>query len=233
MYHHEPAMIVRRMPQVPWGSMPTTLASDEGDSPDRTDAGAHRRREHDQLLALLRSGGKARQAAVKALYERYERPFRQFFRRHRLSLEAAEDLVQDTFVRVVQAIESYRAEGAFDAWLWTIARNTLMSHLRERKADVSLDEMEPDEADGLLARLRPGGSNPAAADCVKRSFEQYSNAQPECAEALMRIVVDGWRYEELAQYRSSTYGATREYLSQCRKRLMDFVQPCFELSEGR
>jgi RNA polymerase sigma-70 factor (ECF subfamily) len=216
--------------------MQATLGSDERNPSQQSaaaDAKALQRRQHDDLVALLRSGGKARQAAVRQLYEKYERPFRQFFRRHRLPLEAAEDLVQDTFVRIVQAIESYRADGAFDAWLWTIARNTLMSHLRERKPDVSLDDMDTDEADGLLAQLRPSGSNPAAVDCVKRSFEHYSNAQPECAEALMRVVVDGWGYEELTQYRSSTYGATREYLSQCRKRLMEFVQPCFQLSEGR
>lgn len=184
-------------------------------------------------LTLLRAGGHARQGAIKGLYEKYGHHFKQFFRRHRLSLETAEDLLQETFVRIVTGLESYRSEGTFEGWIWAIARNTLMSHLRERKADVSLDAMATHEAQELLTESQPSGSNPAAADCVKRSFERYMKAQPECAETLVRVVVDGWGYTELAQFRQSTYGATREYLSQCRKRLMEFVQPCFELAEGR
>jgi RNA polymerase sigma factor (sigma-70 family) len=190
-------------------------------------------RQEANWVALLRAGGNVRQGAIKGLYDKYGHQFKQFFRRHRLSLETAEDLLQDTFVRIVHGLESYRSEGTFEGWIWAIARNTLMSHLRERKTEVSLDAMETHEVDELLTESQPSGSNPAAADCVKRSFGRYMKAQPECADALVRVVVDGWGYAELAQFRHSTYGATREYLSQCRKRLMEFVQPCFELAQGR
>lgn len=185
------------------------------------------------VLALLQAGGAPRQQGVRELYARYAKEFTRYFRRHGLTPEAAEDVMQDTFVRVLRALETYRGSGTFEAWLWTVARNTLMSHLRERKNDESLDAMEPLHAESLMQTATGSASNPAAADCVKRSFQQFARAHPEYAETLVRVVVDGWGHDELAQFRQSSYGATREYLSQCRKRLLEFVQPCFDMAQGR
>ena len=189
-------------------------------------------RDDTNVVALLRSGGAPRQAAMSQLFTRYAGDFMRFFRRHGLTPEAAEDIVQETFVRVVRAIDNYRPEGSLEAWLWTIARNTLMTHLRERKM-VSLDALATSDDALDLGDLLAGGSNPAAADCLKRTFDSFARAHPEDAESLVRIVADGWGYAELAQFRQSGEGATREYLSQCRKRLLEFVQPCFEFAEGR
>lgn len=184
------------------------------------------------LVVLLRAGGAQRQGAVGQLFRRYASEFVRYFRRHGLTPEAAEDLMQDTFVQIVRALDDYRGEGSLAAWLWIVARNNLMSRLRERKQVVSLEAMQSEET-GSPAFDVAGGSNPAAADCLKRTFASFAAAHPEYAETLVRLVVDGWNVEQLAQFRQSNPGAAREYLSQCRKRLFEFVQPCFELAESR
>jgi RNA polymerase sigma factor (sigma-70 family) len=185
------------------------------------------------LVALLRAGGRARQTAVTQLFERYALEFKRYFRRHGMSNEQAEDLAQETFVKIVQAVDSYEGSGSLEAWLWAISRNTLMSDLRSRRADVALDGLDADQADVLVSAVGHASSNPAVADCVRRAFEAFSRSYRDFAEVLMRVVVDGWDYAELAQFRACNYGAAREYLSQCRKRLAEFVTPCFELAEGR
>jgi RNA polymerase sigma-70 factor (ECF subfamily) len=192
-----------------------------------------KRRDESNLVALLRAGGRARQTAVAQLFERHAREFKRYFRRHGVTHEQAEDLAQETFVKIVQALDTFQGSGSLEGWLWAIARNTLMSQFRVRRGDVELDGLETEQAEMLVSAVSDAGSNPAAADCIKRAFDTFSGRYREFAEVLMRVVVDGWDYGELAQFRSCTQGAAREYLSQCRKRLAEFVAPCLEVAEGR
>jgi RNA polymerase sigma-70 factor (ECF subfamily) len=62
--------------------------------------------------------------------------------------ELAEDLTQETFLRVVRTIESYEHDGRFEAWIFRIAANLARDHARKRKRRgtmASLDAGEPDE----------------------------------------------------------------------------------------
>lgn len=187
------------------------------------------------LVALLRSDGKPRQAAIGQLYARYARDFKGYFRRHGARDAQVEDLLQETFIKVLRSIDSWQGSGTLEAWLWTIARNTLYSALRSERGDeaISLDDEGGDggerEAGATLAtRIAGSDSNPADTDCVRRGLAGFSQKFAEYAHVLERVVIDDWGYDELAQYRGCAPGAAREYLSQCRKRLWQFVGHCFE-----
>ncbi|MCU0951044.1 MAG: sigma-70 family RNA polymerase sigma factor [Burkholderiaceae bacterium] len=202
---------------------------------DLSTAPPNARRDDTALVALLRSDGKPRQAAITQLYARYGREFKGYFRRHGASDAQAEDLLQETFIKVLRAIDSWHGSGTLEAWLWTVARNTFISHTRSEaadKADVSLDDSRDDAGDDpghtLAARLAGRDGSPADTDCVKRGLAGFSDRFAEYAHVLERVVIDDWGYEELAQYRGCAQGAAREYLSQCRKRLWQYVGHCFE-----
>lgn len=185
------------------------------------------------LIALLRTDGKPRQAAITQLYGRYAREFKAYFRRHGAAESQCEDLLQETFIKVIRSLDSWQGSGTLEAWLWTIARNTLYSALRADRGEISLDadgsdaDGEPDAGATLAARLAGSDSNPADTDCVKRGLAAFSQKFAEYAHVLERVVVDDWGYDELAQYRGCGAGAAREYLSQCRKRLWQFVGHCY------
>ena len=87
--------------------------------------------------ALARAG---REAAYRELIRRYERPiFALLFRMVR-DRELAEDLSQETFIKALNAIESYRPEFKFSSWIFKIANNAAIDHLRRRELDtLSLD----------------------------------------------------------------------------------------------
>src|SRR6059036_2869943 len=80
------------------------------------------------------------QRAYRELVRRYERPvFSLIFRMVR-DRELAEDLAQDTFIKVLNHIDRYRAEFKFSSWLFKIANNVAIDHLRRRQLDtVSMD----------------------------------------------------------------------------------------------
>ncbi|MBK1611865.1 hypothetical protein CKO44_00070 [Rubrivivax gelatinosus] len=184
------------------------------------------------LVAQIRAGGAARRCAVGDLYRRYGRKFKGYFRRHGAGPAQAEDLLQETFVKVLRGIDDWSGEGSLEAWLWAVARNTLVGSLRSERGDratVSLDAGDETASGHPLEQARSASGDPADADCVARGLASFAARFAEAAHVLERIVLDGWGVNELAQYRASAPGAAREYLSQCRKRLWSFIGHCYAL----
>jgi RNA polymerase sigma-70 factor, ECF subfamily len=92
------------------------------------------------------------QSAFEFLVEKYRRPMVSFMYRMARSSAAAEDLAQEVFLRVYRSREGYEASAKFTTWLYRIATNLAMNHVRDTRNErpeklVSLDE--PDQETGL------------------------------------------------------------------------------------
>src|ERR687892_1108526 len=89
------------------------------------------------VVALAQQG---REPAYRELLRRYERPvFSLIFRMVR-DRETAEDLAQETFIKVLNHVDRYRPEFKLSSWLFKIANNVTIDHLRRRQLDtVSMD----------------------------------------------------------------------------------------------
>ena len=79
-------------------------------------------------------------AKLGVLFERYHRPLFEFLARMTGNPAAAEDLVQDVFVRVLKYRATWRDEGRFETWLFRIARNARADYFRARSSDAPIDE---------------------------------------------------------------------------------------------
>src|SRR5581483_12270211 len=89
------------------------------------------------VAALAKEG---RDAAFRELVRRYERPVFSIIYRMVRDREVAEDLAQDTFVKVLNHIDRYRPEFKLSSWLFKIANNVAIDHLRRRQLEtVSID----------------------------------------------------------------------------------------------
>ncbi|MBK7701422.1 MAG: sigma-70 family RNA polymerase sigma factor [bacterium] len=84
----------------------------------------------DQLMTRIAAG---EEAAFRLLVERWERQVHAFHWRMTASREEAEDLTQDTFLKVHAHAGGYRPEGRFKSWLFRIAGNLSRSWARRRK----------------------------------------------------------------------------------------------------
>ncbi len=82
----------------------------------------------DEDLMLAYRGGDA--GAFDRLYARHKGPVYRYFRRH--AAEAADELTQDVWMRVIHARSGYDVRAKFTTWLYTIAHNRLMDHFRAR-----------------------------------------------------------------------------------------------------
>jgi RNA polymerase sigma-70 factor (ECF subfamily) len=88
--------------------------------------------ESDEELMLAYRGGDA--GAFDRLYARHKGPVYRYLRRH--AADAADELAQDVWMRVINARASYDVRAKLTTWLYTIAHNRLMDHFRARGRDA-------------------------------------------------------------------------------------------------
>lgn len=97
----------------------------------------------DELLAIRCQLGE--RAAFDALISRWHDPLWRYLRGLAGSDDAAADLAQDTWLRVLRGISSLREPASLRAWLFGIARRVAMDRLRRSYARPRADEIELDE----------------------------------------------------------------------------------------
>ena len=184
-------------------------------------------------LQVVANGGRDAERALEALFRKYRRPLIAFLVQRRVDEGAAEDLVQEVFVRVVRSAGSFRHEAKVSSWLFQIARNLHLDHVRKVNLEDTVDEdawMAIEHTTSLPAACEaPASLREALHECFERGYGAFAQVYPEPAAVLEKVVQLDWSTREIAHFLQRTEGATREYLSQCRKKLRHFVEPCREL----
>ena len=87
--------------------------------------------EPDEDLMVRYQGGEVR--AFEILLSRHRKPVYNFILRYVGDKETAEDLLQETFMRVIKGAEAYKRQAKFTTWLYTIARTLCVDQTRRRK----------------------------------------------------------------------------------------------------
>jgi RNA polymerase sigma factor (sigma-70 family) len=183
----------------------------------------------EQCLAALRQGGSAAERGVRALYRRYGTACRERLARGLgVTWQETEDFVQEAFARLWQSLATLRG-ASLGAWLCQTARRVAIDQWRRGEKDHKTQPLEPeveqawvDRESGLLGR-QP--EDPARAVLreerrarVGRAFRDYCRRHPNCCRSLRWILVEGGSHRELAARLGRTEAATRELVSQCRKK---------------
>ena len=182
-------------------------------------------RSDQEIVALARAG---EEAAYRELIRRYERPLFSLLFRMVRDRELAEDLAQETFVKALNAIESYRPEFKFSSWIFKIANNAAIDHLRRRELDtLSLDgspHAETPEAVEATA-LQIGDRQESPLDAVEArelggQIEQaIAQLRPEYRSCILLRHVEGRAYEEIAEILNLPLGTVKTYIHRARNEL--------------
>lgn len=114
---------------------------------------------------LVRSYRQGDGEAFAALLERYEDPVYNITYRMVGDREEARDLAQEAFVRAYERIDSFDPSLPFSAWIYRIATNAAIDHLRRRKGgqvsiDTAFDDGQPSALDRAAARAAPDAGLP-------------------------------------------------------------------------
>jgi RNA polymerase sigma-70 factor (ECF subfamily) len=187
----------------------------------------------DQLAGLpdtevVELAQKGKEAAYRELLKRYERPvFSLVFRMVR-DRETAEDLSQETFVRVLNNIDRYSPEFKFSSWLFKIANNLTIDFLRRRRVNTISIEGAPDAVTAESAKatsiaLASGDESPLAELESKELGLAIERAigklRPEYRACIMLRHVEDRSYEEIAEIVKLPLGTVKTYIHRARHEL--------------
>ncbi len=168
-----------------------------------------------QLIARWHAGD---QRAATELVERHAQALARFATTHGVR-DAVDELVQDTFVRAFNSLDSFRADSSLRTWLFTILKRLVLDRQRaERRArqQVELDEghavQEFDALDGMVAD-----------ESMLRVQQAVDRLTPLQREVFMLRVSEGLPYTEIAKVVGSTEGACRVHYHNAMRAVKEYV----------
>ncbi|MFN3825016.1 MAG: RNA polymerase sigma factor [Pseudorhodobacter sp.] len=132
------------------------------------------------------------------------------------NVASADDLVQDTVVKAWTNIEKFQPGTNFQAWLFTILRNTFYSDRRKTRREVA----DPDgiHASGLF--VRPDHDGRLAYSEFEVAFDKLS---PEHREVLILVGASGFSIEEAAELMGVAAGTVKSRASRARRKLSELM----------
>jgi RNA polymerase sigma-70 factor (ECF subfamily) len=184
-----------------------------------------------ECLDHIRRGGKPRADGISQLYRAYVRRFIAYLVKHRVPREHAEEVVQDVFINIVRHCDNFRGDTRIDAWMWSILRNALIDYTRRQRPEFAVEDDELINLAGAIVEPELGNATEID-ECVRKAFAAFAAANSDRAQVLSLVAFEGWSIDDVAAMLKRTPGATREYISQCRKKLKDFLQPCRQFLAG-
>ena len=137
----------------------------------------------------------------------------------------AEDLVQETCLRALRAMEKLRPDSNVKSWLFTILRNIWLNQLRQRK--TAPDMVELDTSEYVANRAVDSSRDPYAAYVSDLEGEQVRNAIEqlpfEFREVILLREYEVLSYEEIAEMLRCPVGTVMSRLARARSKLRDLL----------
>jgi RNA polymerase sigma-70 factor, ECF subfamily len=180
----------------------------------------------DQELVTRAQAGS--EAAYRELLGRYQRPVFSLIYRMVRDREQAEDLAQETFVKVFNNITRYDPRYKFSSWIFKIASNLTIDTLRKKEpATVSLDGSRnastAEEAEATRITVESREATPEEFVESKELGAEIERAigvlRPEYRTAILLRHVEGRAYEEIAEIMEVPLGTVKTYIHRARSEL--------------
>ena len=151
------------------------------------------------------------------LFDRYHGRLYDFLSRMTGNRVAAEDLVQDVFVRILKYRETYRDDGRFETWVFRIARNARADYFRRARPDEPLADSAEDQPATV-----PG---PAMQLEHQRDAARLRRALVQLREDRRELIVlaryQGLKHEQIAELLGIEVGAVKVRLHRAIAELRD------------
>lgn len=178
-----------------------------------------------EVVVYARQG---RETAYRELIGRYQRPVFSLIYRLVRDREKSEDLSQETFIKVMNALDRYDPSYKFSSWIFKIAHNTSLDHLRKKEPEtLSLDGSPHAETASEIeaSTLTAVSSNESPEDFTSSrelgGFLEVAIAKlrPEYRTAIILCHVEGRPYEEIAEIMEVPLGTVKTYIHRGRNEL--------------
>ena len=169
-------------------------------------------------LALIARWQGGDQRAASEIVERHAQALARFAASHGVR-DDIDELVQDTFVRAFNSLESFRADSSLRTWLFTILKRLMLDRQRAERRQRNRVELEEDHAvqefnalDGMVAD-----------EALIRVRQAVDRLSPLQREVFTLRVTEGLPYLEIARIVESTEGACRVHYHNAMRAIKEFL----------
>lgn len=175
---------------------------------------------------LVREALAGSEEAFRELVVRFERPVYSLLVRMVQDAMTAEDLAQEVFVKAFKRLGTYDPQWKFSSWLFKIAHNTAIDHLRKGGVEtVPLEVAGDDEGRGSLAAVLSDEAleDPHAAaerrDLARGLETAIVRLRPDYRLAVLMFYVSGASYQEICEASGLPLGTVKTNLHRARKEM--------------
>ncbi|MGA1045648.1 MAG: RNA polymerase sigma factor [Phycisphaerales bacterium] len=177
---------------------------------------------HDEELRVITRAKAGDPAAIEALVRRHQASLHAFLLRRCGRPDLAEDLVQESFVRVLRSLDRFDPRFRFSTWLFTIGRRLLVNHLQKMRPAYDSDLVESrgsrrgQPSQPVLEQER----RRAVLGLVERAMECLNPRQREVVE---RFHTQGRPIPEIAAEMGIPEGTVKSHLHRARRRMQESI----------
>ncbi len=201
---------------------PETAASappDAGTPAPLDPAKAASRAEDLALLDRFRNPD-TRQYAFYQLVQKYQQPLYRVIRRMLLDHDDSNDVLQEVFIKVFNNLDRFRADAKLSTWLYRIATNETLSHLRKKKNKFFLPILDVDR---LLADRLDSGTL-MDADELQLKLQKAILALPEKQRIVFQLrYYDEMSYEDMSEALGTSEGALKASYHHAAKKIEKYL----------
>jgi RNA polymerase sigma-70 factor (ECF subfamily) len=197
-------------------NFPTSTPSGRADKCDRNEKSAE-----EVLHALVRRAQRGEEAAQHSLIVSYQRRIAGFVYAITGRSDAVEDLAQQVFIKMIRAIGRLQDPAQFEAWLFRMARNTCIDHLRRQKLRRIFTPFGEEHQN---IPEPPGAVDSEELDALKHALQQL----PPKDRALLALAQEGRSQVEMAEATGTSVMAVKARLHRAREKLRQFYHRPYE-----
>jgi RNA polymerase sigma-70 factor, ECF subfamily len=177
-------------------------------------------------VELVQTAVAGREASFEELVSRYQRPIAAYVYRMVGDYDSALDLTQEVFIKVYNSLSRYRSEFKFSTWIYKIAHNAAIDHLRRHAV-----------REHALTGSVDGDRAEVAIESRRLTPEQESERRERCSEieSVVQLLQSSYRelivlrhshdlsYDEIAEVTGLPLGTVKNRLFRAREAMRDLL----------
>ena len=176
--------------------------------------------EDSEILEMF-ANERTKNEAFGILVKKYQQKIYWHIRRMVIDHDDADDLVQDTFIKVWKYLGNFRNDSQLYTWLYRIASNECITFLNKKKQknNIAIDDMPYDLSDTLA------DNSQISADKIQLKLQQALITLPEKQRLVFNMkYYDELKYEEISEILGTSVGALKASYHLAVKKIEEFVK---------
>jgi len=172
------------------------------------------------LSPMIKAAIMGDRLAMEKLFQHFKTPIYNLAYRYTYNAAAAEDILQDVFIKVFTHLDDIKNVDTFPAWLYRVGVNASLSYLRSRKREIKKSVPMSD----IEGRMAEASFDPDTSHLRKPLDEAIDALSDRLKSVFVLHDVQGFKHEEIAGILGCTVGTSKSHLFKARMRIRVYLK---------